>query len=68
MTMPPCTKLHKKNNWVSQFDMEELYWPAQSPDVNLTQHLWDELEHRLWARPYHPTSVLDLTYALKSEW
>ncbi len=25
------------------------------PDPRPIQHLWDELEHRLWARPYCPT-------------
>ena len=49
--------------------MEELEWPAQSPDLNPIEHLWDELEHRLRARPHHPTSVGDdLTNALAAEW
>lgn len=42
--------------------------PAQSPVLNLNQSLWDELEHNLWARPHYPTSLLDLTDALVSEW
>ena len=32
-------------------------------DMNSIQHLWDELGHRLRARPYHPSSVFDLTNA-----
>ncbi|MCJ8748442.1 hypothetical protein PDJAM_G00164910 [Pangasius djambal] len=47
--------------------LEELECPAQSPDLNPTEHLWDELEHRLHPRPPHPTSAPDLTNALVAE-
>ena len=53
---------------MSQFGVEELDWPAQSPDLNPIEHLWDELEWRLRARPSGPTSVPDLTNALLEEW
>ena len=43
--------------------VEEFVWSAQSPDLNPIEHLWDELEHRLRARPNCPTSVPDLTNA-----
>jgi hypothetical protein len=46
----------------------ELDWPAQSPELNPIGHLWDELEHRLRARPNRPKSVPDLTNALVAEW
>ena len=36
--------------------------------LNPTDHLWDELEQRLRARPSSPTSVSDLTSALLEEW
>lgn len=41
-------------------DVEELEWPAQSTDLNTTEHLWNKLEHRLRTRPWRRTSVLDL--------
>ena len=41
--------------------VEELDWPAQSPDLNPIEHLWNELERRLRAEPNRPTSVPDLT-------
>jgi len=47
---------------------EELHWPAQSPNFNPIEDLWDELEWRLRARPSCPTSVPDLTNALLKEW
>ena len=41
---------------------------TQSPDLNLTEHLWDELECRLRASPNRPPSVPDFTNALVAEW
>jgi len=40
----------------------------QSPDLTMIEHLWDELERRLRARPSRPTSVHDLTDAILEEW
>ena len=48
--------------------MEERDWPAQSPDLNSMEHLWDELEHQLRARLNRPTSVPNLTNALVAKW
>ena len=48
--------------------MEELDWSVQSSDLNPIEHLWDELERRMQARPSRPTSVSDLTYAFLEEW
>ncbi|KAK3523295.1 hypothetical protein QTP86_029096 [Hemibagrus guttatus] len=65
-----CTPVHKASSIktrMSEFGVEELDWPAQSPDLNPIEHLWDELEWRLRARPSRPTSVSDLTNALLEE-
>ena len=40
--------------WFVEISVEELDWPAQSPDLN--------------PRPNCPTSVPDLTNALLAEW
>ena len=51
-----CTKqLHK--DMMREFGVDELDWPAQCPDLNPIEHLWDELGRRLRARPSRPTSV-----------
>ena len=54
--------------WFDEIGVEELDWPAQSPDLNPIKHLWDSLERRLRARAYRPTTVLDLTNVLVAEW
>jgi hypothetical protein len=61
-------KARSIQKWFVKICMEELDWPAQSPDLNPIEHFWDELERRLRARPNHPTSVPDLANALMAEW
>ena len=61
-------KARSVQKWFVEIGVEELDWPAQSPDINPIKHLWDELERRLRARPNRPTSVPDLTHALVAEW
>ena len=54
--------------WFVKIGVEELDWPAQSPDLNPIEHLWDELERRLRTRSNRSTSVPDVTNALVAEW
>ena len=64
----PMHKASSMHKWFVAFSVEELDWPAQSPGLNPIEHLWDELERRLRAKPNHPTSVHDLTNAFVTEW
>lgn len=48
--------------------VKELEWPAESPYLNHTEHLWDHSECRLHTRPPWPTSVPDLTNAYVAKW
>ena len=62
----PMHKARTIQKWFVGCGVEELDQPAQSPDLNPIEHLWDELEHRLRVRPNRP--VPDLTNALMAEW
>lgn len=45
-----CAQVHKARSikaWLREFGVEELDWPPEGPNLNPTEHLWDELEWRL---------------------
>ena len=43
----PMRKVRSIQKWFVEIGVEELDWPAQSPELNPIKHLWDELEHQL---------------------
>ncbi|GBE84304.1 hypothetical protein SCP_0602820 [Sparassis crispa] len=55
-------------SWVDESGLHSLPWPAQSPDMNLIEHVWDILDRRVRARNPQPSSVDQLWDALEEEW
>lgn len=52
----------------SNFGLEENDRPAQSPDLNPSNTLLDEVECHQQARPYLPASVSIPSIALLAQW
>jgi hypothetical protein len=63
----PCHKARSVKEWFVDNKVPEMDFPAHSPDLNPTEHLWDELERRLRSRPQRPTSLTALATALQEE-
>ena len=47
--------------------ISELQWPARSPDLSPTEHLWDHLGHQVRER-HDVNNIHDLENALQAEW
>src|SRR6516162_3756347 len=45
---PKHTAIRTKK-WFEDNEIEVLSWPAQSPDLNPIEHLWNDINHRLRA-------------------
>jgi len=54
------------NQWFINNRINKLEWPAQSPDLNPIEHVWDELERPL--KPYSPKNKEELWAIMQQEW
>ena len=59
---------HKTKTWLNQNKVIVLDWPAQSPDMNIIEHVWDYLEKKLRARKVKPSNKEQLWHILEEEW
>ncbi|GBN33639.1 hypothetical protein AVEN_50036-1 [Araneus ventricosus] len=56
--------------WFDEHSHTLLYldWPAESPDLNPIENLWDMLEERVKRRNKHPRNLVDLRDQILREW
>ena len=55
-------------DFLRQQGINVLPWPSKSPDLNVIEHLWDELGRRVRRRQNVPQNVRQLAIALQQEW
>ena len=58
----------KAREWFQNHDMEVMEWPAQSPDLNPIENLWQQLKQRLSSYENPPNGILELWERVEKEW
>ena len=53
---------------MNENEIEVLPWPANSPDLNPIEHVWDEMERRLRRLPQQPSNLQELAGDLVNIW
>lgn len=64
----PIHTAKKTRKWKEENSIPCIPWPAQSPDLNPIEHLWDELERRTRLREKPPKNEEELYENLLEEW
>jgi Transposase/DDE superfamily endonuclease len=58
----------KAQAWFQNNGFTVLQWPAQSPDLNPIEHLWDHLKRQLSRYETAPRGMLELWERVEEEW
>ena len=64
----PIHTAHIAKDWKKDNNIASLPWPAQSPDLNPIENLWDVLERRVRKHKPLPRNQDNLWQILQEEW
>src|SRR5580700_3442428 len=64
----PKHKSARARNWFKTNQVTLLPWPAQSPDMNPIEHLWQHLKTKPKEYPNPPNGILELWERVEKEW
>ena len=64
----PKHKCKRATTWFKEHGFKILPWPAQSPDLNPIEHLWNHLKKRLGEYERAPAGILELWERVQLEW
>lgn len=54
--------------WFAAHNIRVLEWPSCSPDMNIIEHVWNNIKMRLAARSVRPNNMAELKAAVTEEW
>jgi len=58
----------KARAWFDDHDYEVMKWPAQSPDLNPIEHLWNHIKIKLRGYEEPPKGIRELWERVETEW
>ena len=58
----------KTKTWFQDNAFKVLPWPAQSPDLNPIEHLWNHLKRKLGEYERPPNGMIELWERVEEEW
>lgn len=64
----PKHTARRTKEWLERNKLQVLDWPAQSPDLNPIEHLWEHLKRRLADYESMPSGVHELWERVQVEW
>lgn len=64
----PKHKSRRAQQWFDDHCIDLLPWPPNSPDQNIIENAWFELEKAVNKREHHPTNTSELWGVLQEEW
>ncbi|GFW19506.1 transposable element Tcb2 transposase [Trichonephila clavipes] len=64
----PCHRTVLIDDFLETENIQSMSWPANSPDLNPIEHVWNMLGRQISALSHPPSSVTELKRALQEAW
>ncbi|GFX14953.1 transposable element Tc3 transposase [Trichonephila clavipes] len=64
----PCHRALLIDDFLETENIQRMSWPANSPDLNPIEHVWDMLGRQIAAISHPPSSITELKRGLQEAW
>jgi len=64
----PKHKAKVTKKWLNKAKINVLPWPSCSPDINIIEHVWNDVANRIRKRSLQPSNIKELKSAVEEEW